>query len=78
VQTSLLLAIYAAGAATSLALALLIGSKVFAVMKRSLGIGEWIRRCLGAAVLAAVLVIAMGFDTSFLTQVSLASTVSLE
>jgi cytochrome c biogenesis protein CcdA/thiol-disulfide isomerase/thioredoxin len=78
IQTSLLLAAYAAGAATSLALALLVGGRVFAVMKRSLGIGEWIRRGLGAAVLAAVVVIAFGLDTSFLTQVSLASTTSLE
>ena len=46
-QTSLLLLAYAAGAATSLALALLVGGRVFAVMKRSLGAGEWIRRGLG-------------------------------
>ena len=32
------------GAATSLALALLVGGRVFAAMKRSLGAGEWIRR----------------------------------
>src|SRR5271169_2482751 len=77
-QTSLLLAAYAAGAATSLALALVIGGRVFAAMKRSLGAGEWIRRGLGAAVLAGVVVIALGFDTRFLTQVSLASTAPLE
>src|SRR5271167_1426928 len=78
VQTSLLLAAYAAGAATSLALALLIGGRVLAAMKRSLGAAEWIRRGLGAAVLAGVVVIALGFDTRFLTQVSLASTAPLE
>jgi cytochrome c biogenesis protein CcdA/thiol-disulfide isomerase/thioredoxin len=78
VQTSLLLAAYAAGAATSLALALLIGGRVFTFMKRSLGAGQWIRRGLGAAVLVAVAVIAFGLDTDFLTQVSLASTTSLE
>jgi len=33
---------------------------------------------LGAAVLAAVVVIAFGIDTSFLTQISLASTTSIE
>jgi cytochrome c biogenesis protein CcdA/thiol-disulfide isomerase/thioredoxin len=77
-QTTLLLVAYAAGAATSLALALLIGGRVFAVMKRSLGAGEWIRRGLGIAVLAAVVVIAFGLDTRFLTQVSLASTAPLE
>jgi cytochrome c biogenesis protein CcdA/thiol-disulfide isomerase/thioredoxin len=77
-RTSLLLAAYAAGAATSLALALLIGGRVFALMKRSLGVGEWIRRGLGVAVIAGVLVIAFGLDTSVLTQVSLASTTALE
>ena len=74
VQTSLLLLAYAAGAATSLALALLVGGRVFAAMKRSLGVGEWIRRGLGAAVLVAVVAIALGLDTGFLTQVSAAST----
>jgi cytochrome c biogenesis protein CcdA/thiol-disulfide isomerase/thioredoxin len=78
VQTTLLLLVYAAGAATSLALALLIGGRVFAAMKRSLGVGEWVRRGLGAAVLAAVVAIAFGLDTDFLTNVSLASTASLE
>ncbi|MGB3643580.1 MAG: cytochrome c biogenesis protein DipZ [Mesorhizobium sp.] len=76
--TSLLLAAYAAGAATSLALALLVGGRVFAAMKRSLGVGEWIRRGLGAAVLAAVAAIALGLDTGFLTNVSLAGTTKLE
>jgi cytochrome c biogenesis protein CcdA/thiol-disulfide isomerase/thioredoxin len=77
-ETSLLLAAYAAGAATALALALLIGGRVFAAMKRSLGIGEWIRRGLGVAVLGGVAVIALGLDTSFLTRVSLASTAPFE
>ena len=78
VGTSLLLAAYAAGAATSLALALLVGGKAFAAMKRSLGAGEWIRRGLGAAVLAAVAAIALGLDSGLLTRLSLRSTASLE
>ena len=76
--TTLLLAAYAAGAATSLALALLVGGRVFTAMKRSLGAGEWVRRGLGVAVLAAVAAIFLGLDTGFLTRVSLASTASLE
>ena len=76
--TSLLLLAYAAGAATSLALAILIGGTVFAAMKRSLGVGQWIRRGLGVAVLAGVGAIALGLDTGFLTNVSLAGTSSLE
>ncbi len=78
VGTSLLLIAYAAGAATSLALALLVGGKAFAAMKRSLGAGEWIRRGLGAAVLAAVTAIALGLDSGLLTRLSLSSTASLE
>jgi cytochrome c biogenesis protein CcdA/thiol-disulfide isomerase/thioredoxin len=78
VETSLLLLAYAAGAATSLALALVVGGRVFAAMKRSLGVGEWVRRGLGAAVLVAVVAIAFGLDTGFLTQVSTASTTALE
>ena len=78
VGTSLLLLAYAAGAATSLALALLIGGRVFSAMKRSLGVGEWIRRGLGVALLCGVAVIALGLDTGYLTKLSLASTASLE
>ena len=78
VGTTLLLLAYAAGAATSLALALAVGGRLFAAMKRSLGVGEWIRRGLGVAVLIAVVAIAFGFDTGFLTRVSLSGTASLE
>ncbi|MDW2982150.1 cytochrome c biogenesis protein DipZ [Rhodanobacter sp. KK11] len=78
VQTTLLLLTYAAGAATSLGLALLIGGKVFALMKRSLGAGEWVRRALGALVLCGVAAIALGLDTGLLTRVSLASTSGIE
>jgi cytochrome c biogenesis protein CcdA/thiol-disulfide isomerase/thioredoxin len=78
VQTTLLLLTYAAGAATSLALALLIGGKVFGLMKRSLGAGEWVRRALGALVLVGVAAIALGLDTGLLTRVALANTGGLE
>jgi cytochrome c biogenesis protein CcdA/thiol-disulfide isomerase/thioredoxin len=78
VGTTLLLLAYAAGAATSLALALAVGGRLFAAMKRSLGVGEWIRRGLGVAVLIAVIAIAFGLDTGFLTRVSLSGTASLE
>jgi len=77
-NTSLLLLAYAAGAATALALALLVGGKVFAIMKQSLGIGVWARRSMGALVLAAVGTIALGLDTGLLTQMSLASTNAVE
>src|ERR1700744_1150708 len=62
-HTTLLLFSYAAGAAASLAIALLAGGKVFAALKRGLGAGEWVRRILGVAVLGAVAVIALGLDS---------------
>ncbi len=77
-QTTFLLVAYAAGAATSLAIALLVGGKIFAGMKRSLGVSERIRQVLGAAVLAGVAVIAFGLDTDLLARLSYASTAALE
>jgi cytochrome c biogenesis protein CcdA/thiol-disulfide isomerase/thioredoxin len=78
IATTLLLLAYAAGAATSLAAALLLGGKVFALMKRSIGTGEWIRRGLGAAMLAGVAAIALGLDTGLLARLSTASTGGIE
>ncbi|MDB5851546.1 MAG: thioredoxin-like protein [Rhodoferax sp.] len=78
VGTSLLLLAYAAGAATSLALALLVGGRVFALLKRSLGVSQWLRRGSGAAVLLGVLLIATGQDTGLLSQLSLGSTAKVE
>jgi cytochrome c biogenesis protein CcdA/thiol-disulfide isomerase/thioredoxin len=77
-HTTLLLLAYAAGAATSLAIALLAGGRVFAALKRSLGAEVWIRRVLGIAVLVGVAAIALGLDRGFLTQLSLASTSGFE
>ena len=77
-NTTLLLIAYAAGAATSLAVALLIGGRVFTAMKKSLGAGEWIRRGLGALVLLGVVAIAFGLDTGFLTRISTANTARIE
>ncbi|QXZ15550.1 cytochrome c biogenesis protein DipZ [Pseudomonas sp. AO-1] len=78
IATTLLLLAYAAGAATSLAAALLLGGKVFALMKRSIGTGEWIRRGVGAAMLAGVVAIALGLDTGILARISTASTGGIE
>ncbi len=77
-NTSLLLFGYAAGAATSLGLALLAGGRVFAAMKRSLGVGEWVRRGLGVLVLAGVAAIALGLDTGVLARLSQAQTAGIE
>src|SRR5580698_10259797 len=77
-RTVFLLMAYAAGAATSLAVALLAGGRVFAALKRGFGAEVWIRRVLGVAVLAGVAIIAFGLDRGLLTQISLASTSGVE
>ena len=77
-RTTLLLFAYAAGAATSLAAAVLVGGRLVAALKRSLGAGEWVRRALGVAVLVAVAGIALGWDGSVLTRLSQGSTDRLE
>jgi cytochrome c biogenesis protein CcdA/thiol-disulfide isomerase/thioredoxin len=77
-RTTLLLFAYAEGAAASLAVAILAGGRVLAVLKKSLGAGEWVRRALGAAVLLAVVAIVFGWDSSVLTRWSLAGTNRLE
>src|SRR6476660_1824997 len=76
--TTLLLLAYALGAATSLAAALLIGGKLFARMKKSLGASERIRQVLGVLVLVGVGAIALGIDTRVLSKLSSAQTASLE
>jgi thiol-disulfide isomerase/thioredoxin len=58
--------------------ALLIGGRVFTAMKRSLGAGEWIRRGIGAAMLAGVVAIAFGLDTGVLASVSTVATGGIE
>jgi len=76
--TTLLLLAYALGAATSLALALLVGGRVYQRMKSSLHATEWVRRGLGALVIAGVLAIALGLDTRVLAKLSSAQTNALE
>lgn len=75
---ALLLLAYALGAATSLAVALLAGRRVFGAMKSSLHAVEWVRRGLGVLVLVGVAAIALGLDTGLLARLSTAQTASLE
>jgi cytochrome c biogenesis protein CcdA len=78
VGTTLLLLSYAAGAASSLAVALLIGGSVLSAMKRSLGAGEWIRRGIGGAILCGVGAMSIGLDTDALAHVSTLATAGIE
>jgi cytochrome c biogenesis protein CcdA/thiol-disulfide isomerase/thioredoxin len=76
--TTGLLFSYSLGAATSLALALLVGGKVFTMMKRSIGAGEGVRRVLGILILVGVGTIALGLDTRVLARLSTAQTFAFE
>jgi cytochrome c biogenesis protein CcdA/thiol-disulfide isomerase/thioredoxin len=77
-RSSFLLLSYALGAATSLAIALFAGKKVFATMKHSLRFDIWIRRTLGAAVIIGVVAIALGWDTNLLAKFSFVNTAAAE
>jgi cytochrome c biogenesis protein CcdA/thiol-disulfide isomerase/thioredoxin len=77
-HSSFLLLSYALGAATSLAIALFAGKKVFATMKHSLRFDLWIRRTLGAAVIIGVVAIALGWDTNLLAKISFVNTATAE
>jgi cytochrome c biogenesis protein CcdA/thiol-disulfide isomerase/thioredoxin len=77
-HSALLLLTFAVGAASSLAVALLASARVIVWMKRNFGVEEWLRRVLGVAVVAGVVVIAMGWDTRFLAQFTSANTTAVE
>ena len=77
-RSSFLLLSYALGAATSLAIALFAGKKVFSTMKNSLRFDIWIRRTLGAAVIIGVVAIALGWDTNLLAKISFVNTATAE
>ncbi len=78
VHTSLLLLAYAAGAASALALLLAIGQRTFALLRRTMGIGEGLRKAVGVAVLGGVAAIALGLDTGALAERSLPGADGLE
>jgi cytochrome c biogenesis protein CcdA/thiol-disulfide isomerase/thioredoxin len=77
-HSALLLLTFAAGAATSLGVALLASARVIGWMKRSFGVEEWVRRVLGVAVVAGIVVIALGWDTRFLAQFTSANATATE
>jgi cytochrome c biogenesis protein CcdA/thiol-disulfide isomerase/thioredoxin len=77
-RSSFLLLSFALGAATSLGIALLAGSRVFSAMKRTLAFEVWIRRALGVAVIMGVVAIAFGWDTNLLTRFSFVNTARAE
>jgi cytochrome c biogenesis protein CcdA/thiol-disulfide isomerase/thioredoxin len=77
-QTAAALTAYALGAATSLAVVCGLGKQALDALKRSLGLGEHVRRVMGALVLLSVTAIAFGFDTQALAHLPSASTTGVE
>jgi thiol-disulfide isomerase/thioredoxin len=66
------------GAATSLAAGVLVGRRLFAIVRTSVRRGEGLRRILGAAVVAGVATIWLGLNTGPLTSWSSATMTDLE
>ncbi|MFE1599285.1 cytochrome c biogenesis protein DipZ [Methylobacterium sp. ID0610] len=77
-HTTLLLATYAAGAATALAGAALVGRPLLAAARRRPGLGERLRQGLGAAILALVATSALGLESGSLAGLSDPGTAALE
>ena len=76
--SALLLLFFAAGAISSLGLALFAGERVLRLLKHGLGGEEWLRRGLGVIVVTCVVAIAMGWDVRFLSKFSFLSTAGIE
>lgn len=77
-RAALLFAVFGAGAATALALVLGAGGRALHVLRRA-GVAErWTRRAAGALSLAAVGVIALGWDAALLSRWGLVETASAE
>ncbi|SAK45480.1 cytochrome c biogenesis protein transmembrane region [Caballeronia hypogeia] len=77
-HTAAALVAYATGAASALAVASSIGKRAMDALKRSLGLGEHLRRAMGALVLLTVAAIATGVDTRILAHVPGAPTNAVE
>jgi len=78
VQTSLLLLSFGCGAAAALAAALWLGHGMATALRRFLPVADGMRRVAGAAVLLAVGVTALGWNTTLLSGISAPGTTQLE
>lgn len=77
-STAVPLLAFALGAATSLGMALLAGGRVLAALKRYGARDVWVRRSLGVATLATVLVLALGWDAKVFARAGLVATAHAE
>lgn len=73
VRSASLYLAFAAGAATSLAVVLAAGGRVLARVRGAAGIDGWVRRALGAATLAVVLLLASGRDAAVFARAGIAT-----
>lgn len=77
-RSALLLLAYAFGAGSSMALALMAGGKFFGRMKNYMRAESGVKKILGFAILAGVLVIAFNLDRTVLTRISRLQTENVE
>lgn len=77
-RAATLFAVFGAGAATALAAALAAGGRALGILRRAGGAERWARRGGGALALAAVAVIALGWDAPLLSRAGLAQTAGVE
>ena len=77
-SSALLFAAFALGAATSLGIAMFAGARALQRMKRYAGADRWVRKSLGAAALAGVFIIVMGWDRALFAKGGLVQTASAE
>lgn len=77
-ETSLLLLAYGSGAATALAAGMMVGKRVFALIQRSVGWTNHVRRIAGGAVVLSATSIWFGLDTRLLQNWSSRTTTTLE
>lgn len=77
-QTSALLLAYALGAATSLAVAMLVSQQILARLRPSLHLVERARQIAGVAVVAGAAALGFGLDSSILQRLSVAQTYATE
>ncbi|GJG86727.1 hypothetical protein tb265_19080 [Gemmatimonadetes bacterium T265] len=77
-RAAALFAFFGAGAATALGVALLAGGRVLGALRRAAGAEVWARRAVGGLALAAVAVIALGWDATLLSRGGIVRTAGAE
>lgn len=77
-RATALFTVFGAGAATSLGALLATGGKALGVLRRVSGAERWVRRGVGALVVAATAMLALGLDAPLLSRAGFVQTASAE